>query len=252
MKVFKDINHWQVFRKSLEHDVKVGFVPTMGALHKGHLSLIRHSLEICDVTIASIYVNPTQFNNPNDLKTYPDTLADDIILLNEVGVDGLILPTYEQIYPDNFNFVLSEKQLSLKLCGAHRPGHFDGVLTVVLKLFNLVRPHSAFFGEKDFQQLQLIRSMVEALFLDIKVVGCPVVRESDGLAMSSRNLKLSSKSRQHAGQLYQILKNSENVQVAKEQLLDSGFQVEYVEDLYNRRLAAAILDNVRLIDNVEL
>ena len=170
----------------------VGFVPTMGALHKGHESLIRRSVTESNITVASIYVNPTQFDNEKDLAVYPNTLVEDKAILEDLGVDILLMPTFKQIYPDGFRYQVSESEFSRDLCGAHRDGHFTGVLTVVMKLLNIVRPARAYFGEKDFQQYQLIKDMARTFFLDVEIVPCEIVRESDGLALSSRNLNLDA------------------------------------------------------------
>jgi len=229
----------------------IGFVPTMGALHEGHYSLI-DAARICDVVVASLFVNPTQFNDPKDLEKYPRPIETDLAGLEKAGVDFVFLPKPSEMYADGYRFEVREKELSKVLCGAHRPGHFEGVLTVVLKLFNLVRPHKAYFGEKDFQQLRLIQDMSENLFLDVEVVACPTVREPDGLAMSSRNQRLSAFERELAPRLYQALKTAPTVDRARFELEQSGFQVEYIEELWGRRFGAVVLGEVRLIDNVAL
>ncbi len=176
----------------------LGFVPTMGALHAGHISLVRAAMQECDRVVASIFVNPTQFNNAADLAKYPSTLQRDLAMLREAGCHAAFVPAVAEIYPeprkDTYNFGL----LSSSLEGHFRPGHFDGVLTVVNILLRLVAPHRAYFGEKDFQQWSLIRKMVDYERLDVTVVACPSVREPDGLAMSSRNMRLSPSERQHA------------------------------------------------------
>ncbi len=228
----------------------IGFVPTMGALHAGHLSLIEKAKAECDHVIVSIFVNPTQFNDQKDLEKYPRPLDADLALLDKAGVDVAFVPQAEEIYNDHYRFKVSENDFSTKLCGAHRPGHFDGVLTVVLKLFQLARPDRAYFGEKDYQQLLLIRDMSAALFLDIDVVACPIKREADGLAMSSRNLRLTPAQRELAPKIYQILKTAPDAGHAAKELSDAGFRVDYVEEYFGRRFAAAFLGDVRLIDNV--
>ncbi len=238
----------------------IGFVPTMGALHEGHLSLIRQARAENDVVLLSIFVNPTQFDNPEDLKKYPSTLAQDIELASASGCDHVITPNNEMMYPDGYRYRVSETEFSKKLCGAHRPGHFDGVLTVVLKLFNIARATRAYFGEKDFQQLELIREMARAFFLDVKVVSCPTLREADGLAMSSRNVRLSSSDRERAPMFAKILRESlhrgDPAETARKQLEELGFRVDYVEDFtlgashVPRRFGAVFLGDVRLIDNV--
>jgi pantoate--beta-alanine ligase len=225
----------------------VGFVPTMGALHAGHLALVERSKRECESTVVSIFVNPTQFNDPKDLDKYPRTLEADLELL-EGHADVVFLPQAEEIYADQYRFQLRESTSSQILCGATRPGHFDGVLTVVMKLFQIVQPNKAYFGEKDFQQLRLIQDMARAYFLEMDVVACPTVREADGLAMSSRNRLLSPAEREKAPLLYRALQSPQAWQI----LTDAGFRVDYVEEHWGRRFGAAFLGNVRLIDNVEL
>lgn len=234
----------------------VGFVPTMGALHEGHLSLVKRSKDVCEHTVVSIYVNPTQFNNPNDLANYPDTLDEDMEKLEALNVDCLFMPSYNVLYPDDFAFQVEEKDFSTKLCGAHRPGHFTGVLTVVMKLLNMVKPSQAFFGEKDYQQLTLITQMVEAFFMDVEIVGCPIVRERDGLAMSSRNLNLMPCDRKLSPVFNKILRSARYDDDAIHQLDAAGFDVDYVETINDRRFGAVNMGSkrnpVRLIDNVAL
>ncbi len=233
----------------------VGFVPTMGALHKGHESLIRRSVTESNITVVSIYVNPTQFDNQRDLAVYPNTLAEDKAILEDLGVDVLLMPTFEQIYPDGFRYQVSESEFSRKLCGAHRDGHFTGVLTVVMKLLNIVRPARAYFGEKDFQQYQLIKDMARTFFLDVEIVPCEIVRESDGLALSSRNLNLDACARKKAPLIHNLISgNSTDDEIAR-RLAIAGFDVDYVQSRYGRRFAAAKVGEnpvVRLIDNVPL
>ena len=230
----------------------VGFVPTMGALHEGHYSLIERARKGCETVVASIFVNPAQFNDPKDLEKYPRPLAEDLAGLERAGVDIVFLPQAQDMYADNYRFEVREKEFSKLLCGAHRPGHFEGVLTVVMKLFNLVRPDRAYFGEKDFQQLSLIKDMAEAFFMGVEIVPCPTLREADGLAMSSRNLRLSAKEREIAPRFPQVLKTAPSPQEAARELGRSGFRVDYVEDRLGRRFGAAFLGEVRLIDNVEI
>jgi len=224
----------------------------MGALHAGHLSLLRRAGRENALTVASIFVNPTQFNDARDLKLYPRTLAADIEKLESVKTDLLLLPSAADMYPDGYKYRLNETADSAVLCGAHRPGHFEGVLTVVLKLLNLVRADRAYFGEKDYQQFHLIKGMAEAFFLGTKIVPCPTLREADGLAMSSRNLLLEPEHRKLAPALHKALSSSARPAVIKKQLAALGFKPDYIEDRWGRRFAAAKLGKVRLIDNVKL
>ncbi|NOR20802.1 MAG: pantoate--beta-alanine ligase [Xanthomonadales bacterium] len=251
MKVFTSIAEWQTWRGTVKNS-SLGFVPTMGGLHQGHLSLIETSKRQNSLTIVSIFINPKQFDDVMDFEAYPADHVNDLDRLEKAGVDIVILPDTAQIYADEYRFKVTENDFSQRLCGAHRPGHFDGVLTAVMRLLNLVRPDNAYFGEKDYQQLQLIRDMAAAFFMPVNIVGCATVREEDGLAMSSRNQRLDAGSRVQAASLYAVLKNSRSANEAKNVLLKQGFDVDYVEDIADRRLAAAQLGNTRLIDNVEI
>ncbi|GBR00473.1 pantoate--beta-alanine ligase [Asaia lannensis] len=258
----------------------IGLVPTMGALHEGHLSLVQEARTRCDRVIVSIFVNPTQFNNPADLASYPRTEEADIALLQ--GVDTVFIPTAEAMYPAGFSTLVQVSGLSEGLEGAHRPGHFNGMATVVTKLFGLSRADMAFFGEKDWQQLQIVRRLVQDLNLPLEIVPCPTLREADGLALSSRNRRLSPRARQIAPRLHAIMqdvgasiRHGEAIDTALQnglrQLEETGFgPVDYLaccnartlqpvsdeehrdkgsaKDL--RLLAAAALDSVRLIDNI--
>ncbi len=262
--IYRNLQDWQKRRQALEATEisgkeqpissisRLGFVPTMGALHQGHAALIRRAKNENQHVAVSIYVNQTQFNDPQDFAKYPHTWDADLQLLNELGVDFLLAPTYEQLYPDQYRFQVHEAGLSQRWCGAHRMGHFAGVLTVVLKLLNLVRADRAYFGEKDYQQYLLVRDMVQSFFIPTAIIPCPTVRESDGLAMSSRNVRLNPAARQTAPLLAQILSDSASAEEASFRLQRAGFTVDYVEDFARRRLAAVHLQGVRLIDNVEL
>ncbi len=254
MKTWSDLYEWREFRKqaTAHADAAPGFVPTMGALHPGHLSLVQRSVAENDITVVSIFVNPAQFDQASDLVNYPVTLESDLAMLADAGVDHVILPDRDAIYPDDYRFRVTESDLSGRFCGAHRPGHFDGVLTVVLKLFQLVRPERAYFGLKDFQQLTLIGDMIDALFLDVTLIPCEILREDDGLAMSSRNRRLTTEQRKIAPRLYQLLTEIADKQSVIEALGREGFDVDYVEDFRQRRLAAVRLGNIRLIDNIAI
>ena len=229
-----------------------GFVPTMGALHPGHMALVGASREQNDLSIVSIFVNPKQFDDAGDYEVYPVDNRNDLELLEKAGVDVVLLPDAGQIYADDYRFKVTENEFSRRLCGAHRPGHFDGVLTVVMRLLNLVRPDNAYFGEKDYQQLQLIREMVAAFFMPVNIVACATVRETDGLAMSSRNQHLDTHNRTRAAALFTVLKQSRSADEARQLLVGQGFDVDYVEDIADRRVAAARLGTTRLIDNVRI
>ncbi len=231
---------------------KIGFIPTMGALHAGHQQLLKKARQENDIVVLSIFVNPTQFNDPKDLANYPKTWQADLALAEKNQVDLIFAPTFAQMYPDDYKYKVRESEFSLELCGSKRPGHFDGVLTVVLKLFHLLRPTSAYFGEKDYQQLILIRDMVKAFFIPTDIIAVPTVRESDGLAMSSRNTRLSPSDREKAPLIYQIISKAASSENAINQLQKENFTVDYVKDLQGRRFVAAFLGDVRLIDNVAI
>ncbi len=230
----------------------IGFTPTMGALHKGHISLIKRSLKENDISVVSIFLNPTQFNNPEDLKKYPVQTEKDLEILRDLGVHYCFMPTYKSLYPDNYTYKIEETNFSRQLCGAYREGHFTGVLTVVMKLLNIVSPHKAYFGEKDYQQLQLVKGMAKAFFMDVEIVACPTVREEDGLALSSRNKRLTAEERAIAPLFARLLKSEKSNDEIKTELRKNGFKVEYIETIGNRRFGAVYLGKVRLIDNVEI
>jgi pantoate--beta-alanine ligase len=244
------MHEWRAVRTGAEFAGRsVGFVPTMGALHQGHWKLLERARTENERVVLSIFVNPPQFNDPNDLTKYPRTLEADLALVSGV-VDDVIVPEAAEIYPDKYRYRVTENELSTVLEGAHRPGHFDGVLTVVLKLLNLVQPHRAYFGEKDWQQLQLVHGMVKALLLPVDIVHCETVRDPDGLAMSSRNRRLSTAARARAVQFPQILRSAPTSAEAAQALRAAGFEVDYVEERDGVRLGAVRLEEVRLIDNV--
>ena len=250
--IIKDLSEWTKLRRELKaSNKKIGFVPTMGALHFGHASLLERCHKENDVTLLSIYVNPTQFDNKEDLEKYPATLEADAKLARGFGTDYILAPNYAQMYPDAYRYRVTEGDLSRKLCGAHRPGHFDGVLTVVMKLLNLAGADRAYFGEKDFQQLELVRGMAQAFFIETEIVPCPTVREADGLALSSRNVRLTADEREKAPLFHRLLAGRDSVEEVRRKLGEAGFRVDYVEDIGQRRYGAAHLGNVRLIDNVE-
>jgi pantoate--beta-alanine ligase len=232
----------------------LGFVATMGALHPGHESLIKRSVAECDMTVVSIYVNPTQFDHADDLTSYPRTLEQDSLIAESFGADLVFAPAYQDIYPDDFRYQVHENEFSRELCGAHCDGHFTGVLTVVMKLLNLVKPDRAFFGEKDYQQYKLISDMVAAFFLDVEIVPCETVREADGLALSSRNLNLDCESRRLAPVIHRLIESDLSDEEVACALAEQGFTVDYVISKYERRFVAARTGagekEIRLIDNV--
>ena len=250
MKVFESVTDWQQARKTIE--TSIGFVPTMGALHDGHFALIRAAQKQNQLVVVSIFLNPTQFDQASDLANYPQPLEQDLAALRHLGVDYVLVPNKDELYPDNYNYQVHEQQLSSKLCGAQRPGHFAGVLTVVLKLFHLVAPTYAYFGEKDYQQLELIRGLVTSFFLPIEIVAVATVRDNKGLALSSRNQRLSQTGVVKAQSFARALAEKQSLDDFCQQMKSENIEVDYVNDLASRRYAAVRIDNVRLIDNVEI
>lgn len=276
MKRIRVLNELRALNRTWRCDGEtVGVVPTMGALHQGHLSLVKQAKAACDRVIVTVFVNPKQFNNADDLDKYPRTEDADAEALAPFDVDVMYLPTPDQIYPDGFSTNVSVSGVSEGLCGAHRPGHFDGVATVVAKLLLQTGADRAFFGEKDFQQLQVVKRLVRDLDIPTEIVGCATVREEDGLALSSRNVRLSETARNTAPRLYAILQDVADelgrgataeaaIYTAKARIELAGFsEVEYLElraedgltpmtvlDRPARLLVAAWLDGVRLIDNI--
>jgi len=251
--VFESVVKWRLERLGQRRaGVTLGVVPTMGALHEGHVSLIRRSRAENDRTLVSIFVNPTQFDDAADLESYPQPLDEDLALLDAEAADFVLLPDQRQLYPDGYRYRVSETELSKTLEGAHRPGHFDAVLTVVLKLLQIAQAERAYFGEKDWQQLNLVRGMAEAFFLPTEIIACPTIREADGLAISSRNRRLATADRQRASAFYRALSSAATPEIASRELEGAGFIVDYVEDRGARRLGAVRLGKVRLIDNVPI
>ena len=254
----------------------IGFVPTMGNLHEGHLTLVRAAKKICDVVVVSIFVNPIQFGAGEDFDSYPRTLEQDSRLLADVDCDIIFAPSVEQMYGTQPRLTnISVGQITDDLCGKSRPGHFDGVAVVVTKLFNIVQPNFAFFGQKDYQQLAVIRQLVQDLNMPLEVIGVPIVRAEDGLALSSRNGYLSEQQRAIAPTIYQLLKQAEQqlhegqalaqvLESISNQLTQAGFVVDDVEARqtnlqpiaqFDRNVVlfvAAKLGTTRLIDNLQV
>jgi pantoate--beta-alanine ligase len=266
--------------KAKNQSKNIGFVPTMGALHEGHLSLLEQSLAENEITVLSIFVNPTQFNNADDLKKYPRTLEKDVELVKKLNENILVYaPSVADIYEGNtistsFNYDGLENQME----GKHRPGHFDGVGTIVKKLFEIVKPTNAYFGEKDFQQLQIVKKLVSKYKIPVNIVGCDIFREASGLAMSSRNERLSESSRIESKLIYQILSKAKEKFISKsanevvlfvenEFKKHTNFTLEYfeiaaedtlltckrkVKNKKYRGFIAVFIENIRLIDNISL
>lgn len=279
MKVYNFIVDIQRFVEEKHNlGLKVGFVPTMGALHDGHLSLINRAKKDNDIVVSSVFVNPIQFNNPTDLEKYPRTPERDIEKLEQAGCDAVFMPSVDEMYPEKVEDHYDFGDLERVMEGACRPGHFNGVAIVVRKLFEIVNPDRAYFGEKDFQQLAIIKKMVLNLNMNLEIVPCPIIRENDGLAMSSRNVRLNETERAIAPQIYETLndaasrKNEMTPAELRQYALDKfatikEFDVEYVEitdeinlksienwnECEHARIFVALqLGPVRLIDNVRI
>tara|TARA_B110000908_G_scaffold143127_1_gene171848 strand:+ start:2654 stop:3502 length:849 start_codon:yes stop_codon:yes gene_type:complete len=271
------------YQKTIEQtsfkNLKIGFVATMGALHQGHVTLIDLAKKECDIVVCSIFINPTQFNNPDDFASYPKTIDKDIALLQQANCDILFVPSVEEVFPKEQKLkTYSLNGLDLLFEGEKRPGHFNGVCNVVHRLFQIIEPQKAYFGKKDFQQLAIIQHMSNQLNLGIEIVGCETARETNGLAKSSRNLLLSEKAKSDAGIIYSSMKEakselekieiSEIILAAKNKLQKiPNSKIDYVsiaetsmlEPIYKRKegqkivmLVAVFVENVRLIDNLML
>ncbi|MDD5161339.1 pantoate--beta-alanine ligase [Rickettsiella endosymbiont of Litargus connexus] len=248
MNIVTQLDDWQVIRKK-NNNKNIGFVHTMGHLHAGHLSLCARSQAENDLTVLAIFVNATQFNQIEDFDHYPRTLEEDKALLRKQKVDYLLLLDAAIIYGDNYQIQIHDiSDLSKELEAKFRPGHFTGMLTVVLKYLNIVKPTRSYYGEKDFQQLLLIKKMAQALFLETEIIGCPTIRAADGLALSSRNTRLNLEQRAKAGHFPTILQRASSSEEAMQQLKTLGFRVDYVTDHWGKRLAAVYVGEVRLID----
>ena len=282
MTIFKKVSDLQKFITFYaDNGREIGFVPTMGALHKGHISLIEESKKNNRLTACSIFVNPVQFNDPKDFEKYPVTIENDILMLEKAGCDILFLPSVQEIYPEGTKQTKKYDlgYLETILEGKFRPGHFQGVCRVLERLLNIVKPHNLYLGRKDYQQCMVIKKLTELTGLDkiINVQICPTLREDDGLAMSSRNMRLTPGDRTKAPAIYKVLQgirdniNTINIEAvkdkAKQLLSDNGFRPDYVEiaDASNLRLiekwdgkkkivalVAAFLNDIRLIDNLDL
>ena len=249
--VWNTVPDWLDRRRALTGR-SIGFVPTMGALHRGHGSLVKRCRGDNEIVVVSIFVNPSQFNDPKDLERYPRTLDSDLALLESLGADEVIVPSGSELYPNGYRLRVEPDSKGQVMEGAHRPGFLQGVMTVVMKLLNIVRPDRAYFGEKDYQQLKFITDMTQEFFIPTEIIPCQTVRDESGLAESSRNRLLSTEAKQKAAFLYRTLTTADRPADARATLEAQGFVVEYVEEHWGRRFAAAFLDGVRLIDNVPI
>ncbi len=279
MRVISSVRDMQSFANvAIKNGKRISLVPTMGALHEGHMNLINEARRRGDVLVVSIFVNPTQFGPNEDFTNYPRDLEGDLRKIENLGVDIVFAPTLEEIYPEGFQTYVEIKELQEHLCGQFRKGHFRGVATVVLKLFNIVKPHVALFGEKDYQQLKIIQKMVKDLNLEVEVIGYPTVRDEDGLALSSRNVYLPPNERKSAFQVSKALREIKRkfdmgcrntklmVRYGKTILEEAGINnIDYLEicdseTLESKKLAsrgdllavAVRIKGKRLIDNIRL
>ena len=251
MKVFDKIVDLQNELFAVRKEGKeIGLVPTMGALHEGHASLVKRSVNENGVTVVSVFLNPTQFNDQGDLDRYPRTLEADCKLLEVCGADYVFAPSVKEMYPTPDERHFEFPPVSTVMEGARRPGHFNGVCQVVSRLFYIVRPTRAYFGEKDWQQLALVRGMVHSLFLPVEIISCPTQRLASGLAMSSSNSRLSAEQLEKASLLPQLLRSPYSCADVEQKLVAAGFEVDYISRDQGRRIGAVTLGGVRLIDNV--
>lgn len=277
MQIIQDISSTKSLCRSLKQEGTLGFVPTMGYLHEGHLSLVKQSVKENPNTIVSIFVNPSQFGQNEDLDTYPRDLERDVALLKECGVEYVFNPNAQTIYPSGFDTWVVPEKLASVLCGKSRPGHFRGVATVVLKLLNITNPDHMYMGIKDYQQLRILKQMASDLHLDCDIVACPIVREADGLAMSSRNSYLNPDERKRALSLYHGLLRARElyeqgerdcgqiIKTIKSIIQESGGRIDYIECVDpltlqsiseakddTRMMLAVYFGKTRLIDNMAL
>lgn len=279
MDIINNIKNMQSYSETLRKGgLKIGFVPTMGALHGGHLALVEYAKKLCDCTLVSIFVNPAQFAPGEDFDNYPRRLEEDSKKLSHAGVNILFIPESVDMYGDDYKTYVEVNRFQDHLCGQYRPGHFKGVATIVLKLLNITKPHYAVFGEKDYQQLQIIKKMVEDLNVDVEILGHPLVREEDGLAMSSRNRYLNSENRLQATSISKALfyvkqkfekginSSAELCLIARDILIESSINdIDYISIVDNKLLEekeiassgdivamAVKVGGARLIDNIKL
>ena len=251
VRIIKTIKDMRALSREVRFEGKsIGIVPTMGALHEGHLSLVKHSTEENDVTVASIFVNPVQFGPHEDFNEYPRDLDGDLDRLSPYKVDAVFYPDSKEMYPEDFSATIDMGSMGEVLCGASRPGHFNGVATVVAKLLNIVLPDRAYVGQKDFQQTVLLRKLARELNFDTEIVVCPIVRESDGLAMSSRNVYLSNEERRAAPVLHRSLKLGEELMLS-EDMKGVSFVKNAVAELIKSEPLAKI-DYISIVDTHDL
>lgn len=250
MKLIQSIEAMRAWRQDKQGSV--GFVPTLGALHAGHQALMARCREENESKVLSIFLNPTQFNQAQDLEHYPQTLEHDLAMAKDQGFDVVFAPCFEDMYPDHYHYQIHETHFSQCLEGQKRPGHFNGVLTVVMKLLQIVKPNRAYFGEKDYQQYTLIKEMVRAFFIDCDIIPCQTVRDEMGLPLSSRHAHLNAEELQLAQKFSALFCESQSLSQARERLTQAKAHIEYLEEIGSRRYLAISLGSIRLIDNIEV
>ena len=277
MQIIDNIQAMQEIGNNWSAGKKIGFVPTMGYFHQGHLSLVAEANKQCEITVVSIFVNPSQFGPNEDFESYPRDMQRDLELLSKYKVDYVFSPNPEQMYPHDYRTWVEVEGLSSILCGASRPGHFRGVATVILKLINIIKPNFMFMGEKDFQQVTVLQTMLKDLNCETQIVPCPIIREEDGLAMSSRNIYLNPEQRKQALCLYRAIQQAQakykqglrDTNLLKKQaadlIINSGGKIDYISfvepktlqevsiaDDNTRIMLAVFIGKTRLIDNAPL
>ena len=257
MKIFQNLQEFKEYRNSISNKDNIGFIPTMGKLHVGHFHLFKESIKNNKYTIVSIFVNPTQFNEKNDYLQYScnikKDIAEDIEKIKKYSIDAVIIPNAKELYKKNDFFYVKENFFSKKLEGKFRKNHFQGVLTIVMKFFNIVRPNYAYFGEKDYQQYYLIKYMTIYFFMDIKIILCETIRDKNFLALSSRNTRLNKEEYKLAKNFPKIFLNKNySCNEIRKKIEQLGIEVEYVEEYFNRRFISVKINNIRLIDNIKI
>lgn len=252
MKIFTNLPAFKDFKNQLTGH-SIGLVPTMGNLHAGHISLIKRANDQNDLVVLSLFVNPTQFNNPHDYQNYPKTIEADLAKAKEAGVDMVLMPTEQEMYPDDYQYrIHSEANIGKVMEGTARLGHFEGMMTIVLKLLLLCQANRAYFSEKDYQQLALIKGITKAFLIDTTIVACPVIRLQSGLPLSSRNSRFTPTQLQKAEKFALLSRSYQDISKLKASLLQDDIQIDYIEEHFGRRYLAVHVEGVRLIDNFPL
>ena len=252
-KIIRDISQWRDIRQNqIKTNQSIGLVMTMGNLHQGHASLLKKSLCENNISILTIFINPTQFDNKSDLNNYPNTESDDINIATKLGINYILIFNKKDLYPDDYKYQINTTSyISEIMEGKMRPDHFNGMLSIVLKMHCLTLPNKSYFGEKDYQQYQLVKEMIKAFLLPIEIIKCPIIRNKNNLALSSRNNRLNKQELILAEKFPEILSNFNiNDEQVKQELVNHNFKVDYIKTYNNRRFGAVYLNKIRLIDNI--